>query len=114
MPSPANSPYRSRLFNFLNRQSLRLTTQTNRVLRNVKVAAVWGVQILLYPFYLLTQASLSIARQILSPAKIRLKSFPHSQTQPQEMLPAADAPIQQVLGDIVFNYFNTCIIPHRF
>ncbi|NER47956.1 MAG: hypothetical protein F6J92_14920 [Symploca sp. SIO1A3] len=100
MPSPANSPYRSRLFNFLNRQSLRLTAQTNRVLRNVKVAAVWGVQILLYPFYLLTQASLSIARQILSPAKTRLKSFPRSQTHPQETLPAADAPIQQVLGEV--------------
>jgi|GEM_PF-1614541 len=97
MSSSAKGPYRSRLFNFLNRQSLRLTTQANLALRNVKVTAVWGVQILIYPLYLLTQASLSVARQLSSKTKARLNSFTQSQAQPEAMLPAADAPIQRVL-----------------
>ncbi|NET55055.1 MAG: hypothetical protein F6K47_02285 [Symploca sp. SIO2E6] len=47
-----------------------MTDQTSLALRNLKVAAVWGVQILLYPFYLLTQASLTVAHQLSSQADI--------------------------------------------
>ncbi len=101
MPSASNGRYRSRLFNFLNRQSLRLTEQFDRTVRHVKVAADWGVQILLYPAYLLVQTSLSVGRQLASEAEAgwpRLKEFTNKEH--QETPPAADTPIQRVLEEL--------------
>jgi hypothetical protein len=89
------------LFNFLNRQALRLTDQYDRTVRHLKVAAVWGVQILLYPVYLIAQAGLSIGRQLSSAAEAgwpQLKAFTDSQ--PEETPLAADTPIQQVLSQV--------------
>ncbi|MCA1990620.1 MAG: hypothetical protein LDL41_01030 [Coleofasciculus sp. S288] len=100
--SPASTGrYQSRLFNFLNRQSIRLTDQFNRTVRHIKVAATWGTQILLYPVYLLVQAGLSAGRQLSSAAQTGstpLKAFSHSQ--PQETAPTVDTPIQRVLEDV--------------
>lgn len=102
MPSGSTGRYQSRLFNFLNRQSLRLTEQFDRTVRHVKVAAVWGVQILLYPVYLLVQTSLSVGRQLRAEAEAgwpKLKEF--TQKEPQQETPlAADTPIQRVLEEL--------------
>lgn len=102
MPSGSTGRYQSRLFNFLNRQSLRLTEQFDRTVRHVKVAAVWGVQILLYPVYLLVQTSLSVGRQLRAEAEAgwpKLKEFTHKEPQQQTPL-AADTPIQRVLEEL--------------
>ena len=101
MSSGSPGRYQSRLFNFLNRQSRRLTDQYDRTVRHLKVAAVWGTQILLYPVYLVVQAALSAGRQISSAAQAGwspLKAFTSSQ--PPEPPPAADTPIQQVLSEV--------------
>ncbi|HEY9635589.1 MAG TPA: hypothetical protein V6D14_19455 [Coleofasciculaceae cyanobacterium] len=101
MSSGSSGRYQSRLFNFLNRQALRLTDQYDRTVRHLKVAATWGVQILLYPVYLLAQASLSVGRQLSSAAEAgwpRLKALTRSR--PQEPPPAADIPIQRVLNQV--------------
>ena len=101
MPSASPGRYQSRLFNFLNRQSRRLTDQCDRAVRHLKVAAVWGAQILLYPIYLLVQASLSVGRQLSWAAQAgwpQLKAF--TQPQPQETPPAVDTPIQRVLSAV--------------
>ncbi|MBE9125466.1 MULTISPECIES: hypothetical protein [unclassified Coleofasciculus] len=101
MSSTSKSPYRSRLFNFLNRESRRWIEQSDRALRHLKVAAIWGVQVLLYPVYLLVQGTLSVGRQLSSAARSgfpKLKTF--TQSQPQKAPPAADTPIQRVLKDV--------------
>lgn len=107
MPSGSSGRYQSRLFNFLNRQALRLTTQCDRAVRQLKVAAVWGVQIVLYPVYLLVQTGLSAGRQLSNSAQAgwpQLKEFTNKGY--QKTLPAADTPIQQVLNEV-----NTLPLP---
>ncbi|NEO81954.1 hypothetical protein [Moorena sp. SIO4G3] len=107
MSSPAKGPYRSRLFNFINRQSQRFADQIQRTIRHLKVAGVWGGQILLYPVYLLVQASLSAGRQISSSVKAglpQLRTFNH--TQPQETPPEADTAIQRVLQELNLGKFT--------
>jgi len=101
MSSGSPGRYQSRLFNFLNRQSRRLTAQYDRTVRHLKAAAVWGAQILLYPVYLLVQAALSAGRQISCATQAGwspLKAFTSSQ--PPEPPPAADTPIYQVLSEV--------------
>lgn len=56
--------YQSKVFNFLSRQSLRLRDQSAQTWRQVKVAAVWGVQILLYPVYVGFQTSRLAGKQL--------------------------------------------------
>jgi hypothetical protein len=94
--------YQSRFFNFLNRQSLRLTDRFDRAVRQVKVAATWGVQILLYPVYLLTQATLSAGRQLSSSAEAGWPQFKALTNQPEEQKtpPEADTPIQRVMEEV--------------
>ena len=99
MSSGSPGRYQSRLFNFLNRQSLRLTAQCDRAVRHLKVAAVWGAQILLYPMYLLVQASLSAGRQLSSAAQAGWPQLKATPQQP-ETPPASDTPIQRVLSEV--------------
>ncbi|MGJ3248628.1 MAG: hypothetical protein ACFE0I_21425 [Elainellaceae cyanobacterium] len=56
--------YQSNILNFLSQQRLRLKDQYQRRGRQVKLIAVWGTQILLYPLYALFQASRLTSRQI--------------------------------------------------
>ena len=93
--------YRSRLFNLINHHSRRFIDRGERAIRNLKVAAVWGTQILLYPIYMVVQGSLTAVRQLSAEAKTgwtRLKAL--TQTQPPEQPPAVDTPIQQVLKQV--------------
>jgi hypothetical protein len=103
MPSASPGRYQSRLFNFLNRQTLRFTDKFDRTIRHLKVAATWGAQILLYPVYLLVQTSLSVGRQLTAEAEAgwpRLKEFTNKEEkQPQTPL-TTDTPIQQVLNEV--------------
>ncbi len=104
MSYSSHGPYRSRLFNFVNRQSRRLLEQGGRAIRNLKVAATWGTQILLYPIYLLTQAGLSARHQVGGEAKSKsatLNSAKESSlSQPEINVPAADTPIQAILKEV--------------
>ena len=107
MSSAPPGRYQSRLFNFLNRQSQRLGDRYDRTVRQLKVAAVWGVQILLYPMYLMVQGGLAAGRQLSQSAQAgwpQLKALTNKQ--PQETPPVADTPIQRVLEDI-----NTLPLP---
>ncbi|MEQ9235875.1 hypothetical protein [Coleofasciculus sp. E2-BRE-01] len=93
--------YRSRLFNLINHHSRRFIDRGERAIRHLKVAAVWGTQILLYPIYMVVQASLTAGRQLSAEAKtgwIRLKAL--TQSQPPEQPPAVDTPIQRVLQEV--------------
>ena len=50
-------PYKSRLFNFLNRQRIVLGDRLAKTFRQAKITAIWGAQILVYPVYLVAQVS---------------------------------------------------------
>jgi len=102
MSSAPPGRYQSRLFNFLNRQSQRLTNQYDRTVRNLKVAAVWGAQILLYPIYLIVQGGLAAGRQLSQSAEAgwpQIKALTNSKPQAQTP-PSADTPIERVLDEI--------------
>ena len=102
MPPAHPGRYQSRLFNFLNQQSIKFTAQCDRAVRHLKVTAVWGAQIVLYPLYLVVQSSLSAGRQLSSTAQAgfpQIKALTQSQPK-QETTLSADTPIQRVLGEL--------------
>jgi signal recognition particle subunit SEC65 len=71
MSSNPTGPYKSRLFNFLNRQTINLSDRLSTTIRNLKVAAEWGLQVVIYPIYLAIQTSRLVGRQIEQKAKER-------------------------------------------
>ncbi|MBW4646717.1 MAG: hypothetical protein KME23_27645 [Goleter apudmare HA4340-LM2] len=94
MSSGSSGRYQSKLFNFVHQQSRRLTTQLEHTFHHVQVATKWGVELLLYPVYLLLQPSQSTTK------KLHTKE-PQSRLQLESQnLPTADAPIQQVLETV--------------
>lgn len=96
--------YQSRVFNFLSQQSLRLRDRSAQTWRQVKVAAVWGVQILLYPVYVGFQSTRLVEKQLQQTARQtvpRLRSAGRAlqvrKPQLGSMMPPVDAPLQTVL-----------------
>ncbi|MBD1832732.1 hypothetical protein H6F61_08470 [Cyanobacteria bacterium FACHB-472] len=103
MAPSSTGRYQSRLFNFLSQTSLKLKDEGDRAFRNLKVATVWGVQILLYPVYLLVQTSQLAGKQLQQAAPEGFPQLDASNKDNQknrsssQTTPAADTPIQQVL-----------------
>ena len=98
-----NGPYKSRLFSFINRQAINLNSRLNKSFRQLKIVTEWGVQILLYPVYLLVQTGRWTSRQLREKmAKIQhyLPQFPEKNTlSPLE--PQIDQPISYILAEII-------------
>lgn len=103
MSSAPTGRYQSRLFNFLNKQSQRLTDKYDRTIRHLKVATVWGAQILLYPIYMIVQAGLSAGRQLAQSAEAgwpQIKALTNANSDSEETLPTVDTAIERVLAEI--------------
>jgi hypothetical protein len=64
MSSPATGPYKSKLLNFLNRQSIQAKERLEQAGRQLKVAVEWGIQVLIYPVYLMVQTGRMAGRQL--------------------------------------------------
>jgi hypothetical protein len=107
--------YKSRLFNLISQQSRRLSDQMGLRLRQAKLAATWGAQIVLYPVYALLQTTRLVNRQIqqtVQQAVPRLRATIHKPDQaaaqhPDESIasgspeiPAADTPILRSLAAV--------------
>lgn len=60
----SNQPYKSRVLNFMNRQSLRIGDRVKVSLRQLKIATIWGIQLLAYPFYWLIHSSTLVGKQL--------------------------------------------------
>jgi hypothetical protein len=107
MSSPTqdpNNPFKSRLFNFINRQVIQIGDRLGTTFRHVKVATEWGLQVILYPLYLIVQASRSVGKQIglrLEKSSLLPASVDSASTEEKE-LPnlTVDRPIQGVLKAI--------------
>ncbi|WP_375514854.1 hypothetical protein [uncultured Nostoc sp.] len=97
MSSGSSGRYQSRLFNFVHQQSRRVTQQWEHTFRHLQVATKWGVEVLLYPMYLLFQSSESSGKMLQTKEpQTRLKLQPNN-TDFQPKIPNVDSPIQHVL-----------------
>ncbi|MGF1499104.1 MAG: hypothetical protein ACFB8W_20095 [Elainellaceae cyanobacterium] len=103
--------YQSQVLSFLSQQSLKLRDRTLRGLRQVKVAAVWGAQVLLYPVYLAFQTTRLVSRQIgrsvhrvlptLRAAAQTVQQSTQSPSQsPPTIPPQTDTPIRRTLQSL--------------
>ncbi|MHC5936880.1 hypothetical protein [Nostoc sp.] len=98
MSSGSSGRYQSRLFNFVHQQSRRVTEQWEHTFRHLQVATKWGVEVLLYPVYLLFQSSESSGKTLQTKEpQTRLKLQPNDNDFPPETLPNVDSPIQHAL-----------------
>ena len=103
MSCDPDTPYKSRLFNFLNRKSIIWNERLGRTIRHVKVAASWGLQILLYPAYLLVQTGRLARRKLgqkLAQTQLLLPSSPRKFSPPPTISSPLDTPIDSVLAEI--------------
>ncbi|AVH69305.1 hypothetical protein [Nostoc sp. 'Lobaria pulmonaria (5183) cyanobiont'] len=106
MSSGSSGRYQSRLFNFVHQQSRRVTQQWEHTFRHLQVATKWGVEVLLYPVYLLFQSSESSGKTLhTKEPQARLKLQPNDTDFQPETLPNADTPIQNVLEAV--NYLSS-------
>ncbi|BBD66920.1 hypothetical protein NIES4072_58020 [Nostoc commune NIES-4072] len=105
MSSGSSGRYQSRLFNFVHQQSRRVTQQWEHTFRHLQVATKWGVEVLLYPVYLLFQSSESSGKTLQTKEpQPRLKLQPND-TDFQPEIPNVDNPIQHVLEAV--NYLSS-------
>jgi hypothetical protein len=64
---PPHQPYKSKVFNTINRTFLNWSDRSKISINQLKIAVKWGVQILLYPIYLGIQTARMTLNQILKP-----------------------------------------------
>ncbi|MBX9255219.1 hypothetical protein H1Q63_14935 [Desmonostoc muscorum CCALA 125] len=103
MSSGSSGRYQSRLFNFVHQQSRRLTQQWEYTFRHLQVATKWGVELLLYPVYLLLQPSESDAKTLHTKEPQSRLNLPSNDTdfQPEIDL-SVDTPIENVLETVYY------------
>ena len=105
MSSPVTGPYQSKFFNFLNRQSLKWRDRLETTARHLKVTVEWGVQILLYPAYLLVQAGRMAGQELKQVAtRAQLSAVASADVPPPTT--ASDRPITKVLSAIDLSQEN--------
>lgn len=95
MSSSDHSPYKSRLFTFLNRQSLRWRDRLSKTVQHLRVGVEWGTQILIYPVYLMVQAG-RITQQKLGQT-FKQVALPSQASDTVTHPLSVDRPLQQVL-----------------
>lgn len=94
--SISSRPYKSRLFNFVNRRSLQFRDRVGETFRHLKVAAEWGAQLLISPLYWIFQSrdwtgevlGTAASNQALSSAETYLSD------------PPVDQPLEKILTAI--------------
>jgi len=95
--SDSSRPYKSHLFNFLNRQSLRLRDRLGETFRHLKVAAEWGAQWLIMPFAWVFHSQEWLG-PVLPPGKDANPSMALPPAYRSE--PSVDQPLAQVLSQV--------------
>jgi hypothetical protein len=101
MPASSDSPYKSRLFNFLNRQSIRLSDRLGTTIRHLKTATETGLQLFLYSAYMTIQSGRSFRRQLEQKVKPSSLYLPFAdEYQSQVELLSTDESIEEVLTKV--------------
>jgi hypothetical protein len=94
---PSQGKYQSQVMNFLNRQVQGIKNSGGEVWKKLKIAAVWGAQLALYPIYALVQASRFALHQFSQAAATG--SLPDGP-------PDCDRPILSILQDLGVGAFE--------
>ena len=95
--SESTSPYRSRIFNFLNQQTQRLTEKCQQAARHFKIATVWGIQAVVYSLQAIVQSVQQAGKQLkANPQEQNPKLSETKISQNEEILPT-DHPIKKVI-----------------
>ena len=105
MPS---SRYQSKVFQFIAQRSMKLRDRTLQGVRQLKLAATWGTQIVLYPFYAIFQSARLVGKQLDQTVRQVFPSLTaainpdqtNAPFHPQQPLlpPKSDRPIQNLLS----------------
>jgi hypothetical protein len=96
----SSTPYKSRLLNFLNRKAIQINDKLGKTIRYVKVATEWGVQILLYPVYLMVQSGRMAGRQLAQKFQSNLFLSSGEETKEIEAKIPVDRPLEAVFMTI--------------
>lgn len=97
MSSGSSGRYQSKLFNFVHQQSRRVTQKWEHTFRNLQVATKWGVEVLLYPVYLLFQSSESSGKTLQTKEPQTRLKLQSNDTDFQCEIPNVDSSIEYVL-----------------
>jgi hypothetical protein len=94
--SISSRPYKSRLFNFVNRRSLQFRDRIGETFRHLKVAAEWGAQLLISPLHWIFQPR-NWTGEMLGTASSD-KALPPAEVYLSE--PPVDQPLEKILTAI--------------
>jgi hypothetical protein len=102
-----SEPYQSRVFNFINRKAIQLRDRFGETRRSLKNIGELGIQIILYPLYLLVQTTRVAIRQLKQTTYKAAVFLTNSLVSEEKQLlrtiddfsqlPACDQPIQDIL-----------------
>ena len=98
--SQSQSPYKSRLFNFLNRQYLNINDHLGKNARRLGLVIKWTVQTMLYPVYVMVQTARIMGRKLKSTFTGNQWELNEVTNQPIPSLPDSDQQINLVLKEI--------------
>ena len=106
----AERRYQSRLFNVILQQSRELTEQWQRNLRQAKVTSMWGMQMGLYPIYLLFQVT-RFTQLALRQGDVQGQRLLKAVVDPSQdsWTSIADGPIRNVLGAIQIETLDSVV-----
>lgn len=96
--SSGNEPYKSRLLNFLNRQTIHFQDKVGIALRNLRSTTEMGTQILLYPFYLMVQSGRATRQQLESRVQSSLFLSEAKTSQSKSSQTKASVPLDEILN----------------
>ena len=94
--SISSRPYKSRLFNFVNRRSLQFRDRLGETFRPLKVAAEWGAQLLISPLHWIFQPR-NWTGEVLGTASSN-QALPPAETYLSD--PPVDQPLEKILTAI--------------
>ena len=96
--SSSNDPYKSRLFNFLNRQTIRFQDQLGTTVRHLRSATEIGIQVLLYPLYLMVQSGRTARQQLESRVQSSLLLSGVKTSESDSSSTTSSVPLDEVLN----------------
>ena len=97
MDSSNHQPYKSKLFNFVNRQSWQWRDRLIRSAQYLRVGVEWSLQILIYPIYLMVQAGRVIPKQLRQ--GFTQKALPTNKNNTVTSPAKVDQPLRRVLQE---------------
>mgnify|MGYP001822008216 CR=1 FL=1 len=94
----SNEPYKSRLLNFINRQTIRWQDKLGMTVRRLRSTTEMGIQLLLYPFYVMLQTGRTLRERLESKVQSPLFLSEARSSHTESSLTTASVPLEEVLN----------------